>query len=168
MIFSRPEKAPPQIKRMLVVSTCRNSCCGCLRPLRRHRRDGALHDLEQRLLHPFPGHVTGNRGIVGFARNLVDLVDINNPALGTFDVVIGGLQELQDDILDILPDIPGFGERGGIGHREGYVENARKRLRQQRLAAASRAYQKDVRFGEFDLIVLGRVAQPLIMVVNRH
>jgi hypothetical protein len=32
MIFSRPEKAPPQMNRMLVVSTCRNSCCGCLRP----------------------------------------------------------------------------------------------------------------------------------------
>jgi hypothetical protein len=32
MIFSRPAKAPPQMNRMLVVSTCRNSCCGCLRP----------------------------------------------------------------------------------------------------------------------------------------
>src|SRR5438270_446055 len=32
MIFSSPEKAPPQMNRMFVVSTCRNSCCGCLRP----------------------------------------------------------------------------------------------------------------------------------------
>src|SRR5258705_233359 len=32
MIFSRPANAPPQMNRMLVVSTCRNSCCGCLRP----------------------------------------------------------------------------------------------------------------------------------------
>ena len=32
MIFSSPAKAPPQTNRMLVVSTCRNSCCGCLRP----------------------------------------------------------------------------------------------------------------------------------------
>ncbi|MNL24028.1 hypothetical protein D3C87_1454460 [compost metagenome] len=32
MILSRPAKAPPQMNRMLVVSTCRNSCCGCLRP----------------------------------------------------------------------------------------------------------------------------------------
>ena len=32
MIFSRPAKAPPQMNSMLVVSTCRNSCCGCLRP----------------------------------------------------------------------------------------------------------------------------------------
>ncbi|MNS50027.1 hypothetical protein D3C72_826640 [compost metagenome] len=30
--FSRPAKAPPTMNRMLAVSTCRNSCCGCLRP----------------------------------------------------------------------------------------------------------------------------------------
>src|SRR5437762_13918521 len=32
MIFSSPVKAPPHTNRILVVSTCRNSCCGCLRP----------------------------------------------------------------------------------------------------------------------------------------
>ena len=32
MIFSSPENAPPQMNRMFVVSTCRNYCCGCLRP----------------------------------------------------------------------------------------------------------------------------------------
>jgi hypothetical protein len=32
MIFSGPVKAPPHTKSMFVVSTCRNSCCGCLRP----------------------------------------------------------------------------------------------------------------------------------------
>ncbi len=31
-IWSRPTNAPPAMKRMLLVSTCRNSCCGCLRP----------------------------------------------------------------------------------------------------------------------------------------
>ena len=29
---SSPAKAPPQINRILDVSTCKNSCCGCLRP----------------------------------------------------------------------------------------------------------------------------------------
>jgi hypothetical protein len=32
MICSSPQNAPPQMNRMLVVSTCRNSCCGCFRP----------------------------------------------------------------------------------------------------------------------------------------
>ena len=29
---SSPENAPPQMKRMLEVSTCKNSCCGCFLP----------------------------------------------------------------------------------------------------------------------------------------
>ena len=32
MIFSRPSNAPPQMNRMLVVSTCTKSWLGCLRP----------------------------------------------------------------------------------------------------------------------------------------
>ena len=32
MTFSSPENAPPQINNTFRVSTCRNSCCGCLRP----------------------------------------------------------------------------------------------------------------------------------------
>ncbi len=32
MIFSSPLNAPPAMNNMFVVSTCRNSCCGCLRP----------------------------------------------------------------------------------------------------------------------------------------
>ena len=32
MTFSKPSKAPPQINRMLVVSTCKKSWFGCLRP----------------------------------------------------------------------------------------------------------------------------------------
>jgi hypothetical protein len=79
--------------------------------LRRHRRDGAFHDLEQRLLHALARHVAGDRGVVGLAADLVDLVDIDDAALGALDVVVGGLQQLEDDVLDVLADIAGFGER---------------------------------------------------------
>src|SRR5260370_25725481 len=60
--------------------------------LRRHRRDGAFHDLEQRLLHALARDVAGDRGIVGLAADLVDLVDIDNAALSAPDVIVGGLQ----------------------------------------------------------------------------
>ena len=30
--FSNPAKAPPQINKIFVVSTCKNSCCGCFLP----------------------------------------------------------------------------------------------------------------------------------------
>src|ERR1700674_5267928 len=60
--------------------------------LRRHTRHRAFHDLEQRLLHALARYVAGDRGIVGFAGYLVDLVDIDDAALRALDVVLGGLQ----------------------------------------------------------------------------
>src|SRR5947209_5271993 len=51
---------------------------GMLAPaLRRHRRDSTLHDFQERLLDALARYVAGDRGVVGFARNLVDLVDID-------------------------------------------------------------------------------------------
>src|SRR6516164_7424519 len=84
--------------------------------LRRHRRDRAFHDPEQGLLHALARDVAGNRGVVGLAADLVDRVDIDDATLGALDIVVGGLQQLEDDVLDVLADIAGFGERGGISH----------------------------------------------------
>ena len=50
-------------------------------------------------------------------------------------VVVGRLQQLEDDVLNVLADIASFGERRRIGDGERNVENSRQRLRQQCLAA---------------------------------
>src|SRR2546428_4656355 len=39
-------------------------------PLRRYRRDGAFHELQQRLLHALARHVAGDGRIVGLAADL--------------------------------------------------------------------------------------------------
>src|SRR5262249_49227397 len=111
--------------------------------LRGHRRGGAFHDFEQRLLYALARDVAGDRGVVG------------------------GLQQLEDDVLDVLADVAGFGERGRIRHGEGHVEDARERLRQQRLAGASRADQEDVRLRELDVVVLGLVVETLVVIMDR-
>ena len=134
--------------------------------LRRHRSNRAFHDLEQRLLHALARHVAGDRGVVGLARNLVDLVDVDDAALRALDVVVGGLQQLEDDVLDVLADVAGFGQRRRVGHRERHVEDARQRLRQQRLARAGRPDQQDVRLRELDVVVLGLVIEPLVVIVD--
>ena len=126
--------------------------------LRRHGGDRAFHDLQQRLLHALARHVAGDRRVVGLAADLVDLVDVDDAALRALDVVVGGLQQLQDDVLDVLADIAGFGQRRGVGHRERHVDDARQRLGQQRLAAAGRADQQDVRLRQLDVVVLRRRA----------
>ena len=168
MIFSRPAKAPPQMNRMLVVSTCRNSCCGCLRPpCGGTRGGGALHQLQQRLLDALARDVAGDRGIVRLAADLVDLVDIDDAALRPLDIIVGGLEQLQDDVLDILADIAGLGQRRRVGHGEGHVEDPRQRLGEQGLAAAGRADEQDVRLGELDVGALGAVGEALVMIVDR-
>ncbi len=130
------------------------------------RGDRAFHDLEQGLLHAFARHVAGDRGVVGLAADLVDFVDIDDAALRALDIVVGGLQQLEDDVLDVLADITGFGQRGGVGHGEGHVEDARQGLGEQGLAAAGGADQHDVGFGQFDVAVLAGRVDALVVVVD--
>ena len=92
--------------------------------LGRHVGDGALDDLEQRLLHALAGDVAGDRRVLALARDLVDLVDVDDAALRALDVVVGGLQQLDDDVLDVLADVAGLGQGGGVGDGERHVEDA--------------------------------------------
>ena len=136
--------------------------------LRRHRRGRALEDLEQRLLHTLAGHVARDRRVLGLAGDLVDLVDVDDPGLGLLDVVVGGLDQLEEDVLDVFADVAGFGERGGVGDRERHLQHARQRLREQRLAAAGRADQQDVRLLQLDVGVAVRAGlHALVVVVDR-
>src|SRR5690606_30140630 len=59
----------------------------------------------------------------------------------------------------------GFGQRGRVGDRERHVQQPRQRLGQQRLAAAGRSDQQDVRFGKLDVVFLSLVIQTLVMIV---
>ena len=143
---------------------------GVLAPaLRRHRGLRALEDLQQRLLHALAGDVARDRRVVGLARDLVDLVDVDDPRLGLLDVVVGGLDQLQQDVLDVLADVAGLGQRGGVGDRERHVEDPRERLREQRLAAAGRAEQQDVGLLQLDVRVAGHHhLHALVVVVDGH
>ena len=119
--------------------------------LRRHVGDRALEDLEQRLLHALARDVARDRGVLGLAGDLVDLVDVDDAVLGALDVEVGGLDELEEDVLDVLADVAGLGQRGGVGDGEGHVEDARQRLGEQRLAAAGRAEEQDVALLQLDV-----------------
>ena len=127
--------------------------------LRRHVGDRPLDDLEQRLLHALARDVARDAGVVALAADLVDLVDVDDAALRALDVVIGVLQELDDDVLDVLADVAGFGERGRVGDRERHVEDLGERLREERLAAAGRAEQQDVRLRELDVVRARRASR---------
>jgi hypothetical protein len=133
-----------------------------------HAGGGPLQDLEQGLLHALAGDVAGDRRVLALAGDLVDLVDVDDPGLGLLDVVVGRLDQLEQDVLDVLTDVAGLGEGGGVGDRERHVEHPGQRLGQQRLPAAGGAEQDDVGLLELDVARGGRPdLDPLVVVVDR-
>ena len=167
-IFSSPTNAPPQIKRMLVVSTGRKFLVRMLASaLRRNVGDGAFKDLEQRLLHAFTAHVARDGRVLILAADLVDFVDIDDAGLRAAYVAISSLQQFENDIFNVLTHIAGFSERGGVHNGKRHIEHAGQSLRQQRFARAGGADQHDVGFRQLHFAGLGAVhVDPLVVVVN--
>ena len=142
--------------------------------LRRHRRDRALEDLQERLLDALARDIAGDRRVLGLAGDLVDLVDVDDAGLGALRVEVGRLDELEEDVLDVLADIAGLGEGRRVGHREGDVQSLGERLGEVGLAAAGRTDEQDVALGDLDVVgaLLGRLkgavgADALVVVVDR-
>ena len=161
-ISSRPSNAPPQMKRMLRVSIWMYSWCGCLRPL----WGGTLATVPSMILSracwtPSPETSRVMRRVVGLAGDLVDLVDVDDAGLGA-GTSPADLDQAEQDVLDILADVAGFGQRGGVGDREGNIEQLGERLGQQRLAAAGRADEQDVALLELDVIIAVVIEPALI------
>ena len=61
--------------------------------LRRYAGDSAFHDFQQSLLHPFARNIAGDGGIVGLARDFIDLVNIDDAALRPLNIIFTGLQQ---------------------------------------------------------------------------
>ncbi len=120
--------------------------------LRRNVGGRAFENLEQRLLHALAGNVAGDRRILALAGDLVDLVDIDDALLGSLDVVVGRLNQLEKNVLDVFADVAGFGQRGRIGHGQRHVENLGEGLRQIRLSRPGRTNEQDVGLLQLDVV----------------
>jgi hypothetical protein len=88
------------------------------------------------------------------------------PRWARCDVEIGGLDEAQQDVLDVLADVAGLGEARRIGDAERDVQDLGQRLGEERLAAAGRSDEQDVRLAELDLVDLVAGVDALVVVVD--
>ncbi len=61
--------------------------------LRRHIGNSTFDDLEERLLNALAGNVASDRWVIRLTGNFVNLVDVDDAALGTRHIKIGGLDE---------------------------------------------------------------------------
>ena len=73
-----------------------------------------------------------------------------------------------NDVLDVFTHITGFGQSGGIGDGERYVEQARQRFRQQGLARTGRTDEQDIALAQLDVVFLLALIQTLVMVVDSN
>jgi hypothetical protein len=169
MILSSPANAPPTDEQDVPGVDLQEFLLRMLATaLGRHAGDGAFDQLEQGLLHALARDVARDRRVLALARDLVDLVDVDDAGLRLLDVVIALLQQLLDDVLDVLAHITGFGQRGGVGDRERHIQEPSQGFGQQRLARTGGAHQQDVGLGQLDVIVLAALLDALVVVVHRH
>src|SRR5437660_4413106 len=145
--------------------------------LRGNIADGALKDFEQSLLDAFARNVARERHIFGLASDLVDFVDVNDSALSFLYVVIGILEQAQNDVFDIFADITRFGESGGVSDGEWDIEDSSEAASEQCFAGTGIADEQDVALFDFDFVVArgrpfllpasGRFSDdPLVMIVD--
>ena len=123
--------------------------------LGRNVGDGSLEHLQQRLLDALAGNVARDADVVLGFSDFVDLVDVNDAALGGFQIVIRVLQQLQENVFHVLADVSRFGERGGIADGERHVKDSRQRLGQQRFPASGPTDQQDIALINFDIATGG-------------
>ena len=93
--------------------------------LGRNAGNRTFNQFQQGLLHAFAGYVAGNRRVVAFTRDFVDFVNIDDTALGFFDIEIAFTQKLGNNLLNVFTDITRLGQRSRVRHDERHVQFAR-------------------------------------------
>ena len=135
--------------------------------LGRHARNRSLNDLQKRLLNAFSRYIPGDGHVLALLRDLVDLININDPVLRPLHVVIRSLDQLQEDVLHILAHVARFRQRGRIRNGKGHIDDLRQRLRKIGLAGTCGADHDDVALLQLHPVVLFlRRRHPFIVIVN--
>ena len=128
----------------------------------------ALKNLKQRLLNALARNVAGDGEVLGLAGDLVDLVHVDNAHLSALNVAIGSIDKLEQDVLHVLANVTGLGERSGVGDGKRHLEDAGERLGQQGLAGTGGTEQQDVGLGELYLVHIVVELRAHAVVKGRH
>ena len=119
----------------MFTSTLRRNACNC-----------TFKDLQECLLYTFTGYISGDGCVLGFTCDLVDLIDVDDTVLRTFDIIICCLNDLQKNVLNIFANITCFGKCGCICDCERHIQKSGKCLRKQCLTGSCRSKHQNVAF----------------------
>ena len=134
--------------------------------LRRHVRHGAFQDFQEGLLNAFAGDVAGDGDVLGLLGDLVDFIDVDDTALGFLDVVVRGLDEAEEDVLDVIADVAGLCKGSGIRNRKGDIKVAGEGLGEECLAAAGRPEQDDIGFLQLYAVIFAFEKEAFVVIVH--
>src|SRR5947209_4223612 len=87
--------------------------------LRRNVCYSAFQNFQERLLHAFARHVARDRRVLVLAANLVNLVNVDDALLRALNVAVSGLQEFQDDVLNVFANVARLGQGSCVNDCEG-------------------------------------------------
>ena len=104
----------------MLAATLRRNTCHC-----------TFQNLQKCLLHAFTGNIAGYGWILRFSCDLINLINIDNSVLCTFNIIICCLNDLEKNILNILSYISGFCQCSSICNSKRYIQKSGKCLSQQ-------------------------------------
>ena len=78
--------------------------------LRRYGCGRPLKDLEECLLDAFARDIARDGGVLRLARNLIDLINVDDAALCFFNIIVCRLDQLEQNVLHVFADVAGFRE----------------------------------------------------------
>src|SRR6202034_4524932 len=116
----------------------------------------------------FPADITGNRRIIAFPGDLVDLIDVYDSPFGRRHVVVADLQQPGKDAFHILSDITGFSKDGRIDNGKGNIEQPRNRLCQEGLTRPGFTDHDDIALFYFDVVLDDLLLKTFVMIVNGY
>ncbi len=128
----------------------------------------AFQNLQKGLLHTFSRYITRDRGVFGLAGNFVNLIHVDDAHLCPFHVIIGCLNQLEQNILHIFSHIARLSQTCGICYGKRHVEDLGQSLGQKGLAASGGTEHENVALLQLHVIGPHIAVDPLVVVVNSH
>ena len=136
-------------------------------PLGWNRSHRPLKDLQQCLLYALAGNISCNRYILRLLCDLIDLINIDNAMLCPFNIVIGSLDQLQENVFHIFTYITCLRQRSGICNGKRHIDYPRQCLGKKGFSGTGRSQHQNVAFLQFDSQIIA-CQYPLVMIIHSH
>ena len=130
--------------------------------------NGAFKNFQQSLLNTLARYIACNGRVFALAGNFIDLIDVYNALLCALNIIVAGLQKLEQNVFNILADITRFRECGCIRNGKRNVKHLCKRFRKQGFAAAGRSEHDDIALAEFGIRLCFLGINAFVVVIYRN